>query len=406
MKQSIRFILGGALLLALPLFLTSCEDILGEWSRPAPNPVTPTPEPEPTPTPEPTMQQTPLTFEAAVDGAVVTFKASDNPVNKTIEYSTDGGTTWISGSTKSPGISVTLAAVGDKVMFRGTNAAYADNMYCNSITCDKDCYIYGNIMSLIKAEGFENETTLTAEYTFMWLFGNNEKIKNHTDASKYLVLPATTLTDYCYSSMFNGCTGLTATPELPAPKLKNDCYSTMFAYCSYLTATPVLKVDCNAASNAMYGMFKGCTELTTVADGSMISGNMGNKACKELFYNCQKLASVPSDLLPATTLIDECYQQMFQDCVKLEKAPKLPAPTAYLAISCYQQMFSGCKSLNEVWVKAGCITAYNECTNMFTGCTDANNGSSKFYTDGAWDIWRSDFPNINAWSNYNYTPTP
>lgn len=42
MKQPIKLILGGALLVALPLFLTSCEDILGEWSRPAPYPVAPT----------------------------------------------------------------------------------------------------------------------------------------------------------------------------------------------------------------------------------------------------------------------------------------------------------------------------------------------------------------------------
>ena len=36
MKQSIKLILGGALLVALPLFLTSCDDILGQWDKPAP----------------------------------------------------------------------------------------------------------------------------------------------------------------------------------------------------------------------------------------------------------------------------------------------------------------------------------------------------------------------------------
>lgn len=38
MKQPIKLILGGAILLALPMFLTSCDDILGEWSKPAPTP--------------------------------------------------------------------------------------------------------------------------------------------------------------------------------------------------------------------------------------------------------------------------------------------------------------------------------------------------------------------------------
>ena len=41
MKQSIKLLLGGALLLSLPMFLTSCEDILGEWSKPTPSIVTP-----------------------------------------------------------------------------------------------------------------------------------------------------------------------------------------------------------------------------------------------------------------------------------------------------------------------------------------------------------------------------
>lgn len=36
MKQSIKLLLGGAFLLSLPMFLTSCEDILGEWSKPTP----------------------------------------------------------------------------------------------------------------------------------------------------------------------------------------------------------------------------------------------------------------------------------------------------------------------------------------------------------------------------------
>lgn len=41
MKQSIKLLLGGAFLLSLPMFLTSCEDILGEWSKPTPVNVTP-----------------------------------------------------------------------------------------------------------------------------------------------------------------------------------------------------------------------------------------------------------------------------------------------------------------------------------------------------------------------------
>lgn len=44
MKQSIKLLLGGAFLLSLPMFLTSCEDILGEWSKPTPVNVIVTPD--------------------------------------------------------------------------------------------------------------------------------------------------------------------------------------------------------------------------------------------------------------------------------------------------------------------------------------------------------------------------
>lgn len=44
MKQSIKLLLGGAFMLSLPMFLTSCQDILGEWDKPAPVNVIVTPD--------------------------------------------------------------------------------------------------------------------------------------------------------------------------------------------------------------------------------------------------------------------------------------------------------------------------------------------------------------------------
>ena len=49
MKSIKQTLLSGAIMLALSLVFTSCDDILGEWSRPAPNPVVPEPTPEPEP---------------------------------------------------------------------------------------------------------------------------------------------------------------------------------------------------------------------------------------------------------------------------------------------------------------------------------------------------------------------
>ena len=46
MKSLLKQIVSGAMLLALPLMLTGCEDILGKWERPS-GPVNPTPGPAP-----------------------------------------------------------------------------------------------------------------------------------------------------------------------------------------------------------------------------------------------------------------------------------------------------------------------------------------------------------------------
>ena len=39
MKHSIKIVMGSAFMLALPLLLTSCEDVLGHWEKPTPAPL-------------------------------------------------------------------------------------------------------------------------------------------------------------------------------------------------------------------------------------------------------------------------------------------------------------------------------------------------------------------------------
>ena len=346
MKKSIQALIMAATMLAGPMVFTSCEEILGEWSRPAPNPVTPTPEPDPT-----LMLKTPLTLEAAVAGAKVTFKANNDNVVKDIEYSTDGGATWTSGNTGGSGVEVTLTNIGDKVMFRGDNSQYGkDNgsnpPFYNTISCTADCYVYGNIMSLIDKTGFATNKVLpTGTYTFYNLFKDNTHLKNHPNAAYTLELPATTLKEYCYCNMFFGCAALVTPPALPATKLENSCYNAMFRSCFSMVTPPAL---------------------------------------------------------PATELKNNCYQSMFDDCASLETTPRLPATE--LKKGCYNAMFKGCTSLKEAWVKANVKVGApdDECDMMFYGCTNAS--TSKFYTDGTWSDWKTAFSNIDLWTKYSYTP--
>ena len=302
------------------------------------------------------MKNTPFTVEALEAGTKVEFYEVGDCA-KNIEYSTDGGATWTAGSTAGTGVSVNLANAGDKVMFRGDNSSYATLSAYNYVYSDKPVKVYGNIMSLIQKTGFETLTTLTAERAFGQLFKDNDKL---TDASG-LLLPATTLTARCYYSMFDGCTNLTAAPELPATTLADYCYYYMFRDCGALTTAPTLPAT-EMKNNCYSNMFNGCNSLT--AAPALPATTLAENCYSFMFMSCTSLTSVPEEL-PVTDLKNYCYLYMFYGCTSLTTAPKLPATT--LGSGCYDSMFSGCTSLTEAWVKAE--HDFTNCYNMFYGCT-------------------------------------
>ena len=320
------------------------------------------------------------------DGAEVTL--SDNltlyaiwnelPVNEqplTLEFINSGTITitnrWISlkysingGDLTDATESITVAA-GDKVCFYAQKSE--NDTYSQIINCDADCYIYGNIMSLVTLteNGDWNplETTLFGEYSFSRLFHKNCHIKNH--ASKKLILPATKLTSDCYCTMFAECTSLTTAPELPAETLAENCYAFMFYGCTSLTTAPELKAT-TLAEHCCDSMFAECTSLTTA---SLPAETLAEYCYAFMFYGCTSLTTAPS--LPAETLAACCYYQMFYECTSLTTAPELKATT--LAEHCCDSMFKGCTSLAIApELKATTLNGEGCYEGMFSGCTSLN----------------------------------
>ena len=76
-------------------------------------------------------------------------------------------------------------------------------------------------------------------------------------------LPATTLTELCYSGMFADCSALTAASELPATTLAKDCYAGMFYDCENLTTAPVLPAT-TLVKGCYSNMFYHCNKLNSV----------------------------------------------------------------------------------------------------------------------------------------------
>ena len=222
-----------------------------------------------------------FTIEAVTSGTLkMTFDVSTGENNT--YYSFDDGATWSRWSD----IPVTPFQLslnqGDKVLFK---KAENDSTRPHITAGTAQINVYGNIMSWVYGDNFENQTSMRT-YAFSGMFAGNTNLLS----AENLVLPATTLTSSCYYNMFSGCTGLTTAPELPATTLADSCY---------------------------YGMFNGCTSLTTAPK------------------------------LPATTLANHCYREMFQGCTSLVTAPELPALNIGYN-SCYKTMFKSCTSLNYI----------------------------------------------------------
>jgi hypothetical protein len=83
------------------------------------------------------------------------------------------------------------------------------------------------------------------------------------------------------------------------------------------------------SSYAYYGLFYGCTSLTTAPD--LPATKLATSCYQYMFHGCTSLTTAPE--LPATTLADYCYSYMFYGCKSLTTAPELPATK--LADGCY-----------------------------------------------------------------------
>ena len=303
----------------------------------------------------------PLTFKVTSDG-VVRWRANRTANTITIEYKkNDGEWESITSATGDSAPSISVVS-GDILQFRGDNETYcpdntteARNTFSGT-TCGFE--VEGNIMSLINSTGFSAVTVLSSSHTFYSLFNYCTGLTQ----SKNLILPALTLTNYCYGDLFNTCKYMLTSPELPATTLADNCYSSMFFYCHNMTDSPDLMAT-TIAYGCYSNMFAGCSSMTYVQE-TLPATTLQQRCYLSMYSGCKNLLSAPS--LPATIMQNACYQAMFQNCTSLTEAPELPAET--LAASCYTKMFSACTSLTDAPNLPASAISINCYCNMFADC--------------------------------------
>ena len=302
---------------------------------------------------------TPLTFQAMADGVTVKLHKFQT-AQPSLQYrKNDGDWTTLTFVDSYYSTSISLNT-GDKLSFKGDNTTLTENQngYCK-FELSGNCYVYGNIMSLLDKDDFPTNKTLSAGFTFYELF-LNAPIYNHP--SKTLVLPATTLAASCYADMFAGCTHLTTAPALPAATLATACYKNMFRGCTGLTTAPTLSAT-TLANECYRNMFGGCTALTTAP--ALQAESLANECYEEMFSGCTGLTTASN--LPAKTAAEYCYYYMFEGCTALATAPVLSATT--MASHCYYAMFKGCTSLTTAPDLPATTLASYCYANMFLNCT-------------------------------------
>ena len=324
---------------------------------------------------------TPVTFMAKDGDASIAFvKEGSTDISVSLEYSKNGGayTDYTTGT-------IIALNSGETVSFKASaenkTLAISNKNYHRFHVESGDFYAYGNVMSMLYND-FSGKTSFPTEstYTFCQLFYVNQTgseechIYNHPEND--FVLPATTLTDYCYYGMFFDCTKMTVAPTLPAETLASNCYNSMFSYCTSLTEAPVLPAT-SLAEGCYNGMFSGCEKLTT------------------------------APALPATNLEANCYQYMFMACTSLKNAPILSATS--LTTSCYWGMFFGCSALENITCLATSGINTNNSTadwlkDVAASGTFTRNSSTPVGSGTEGQYWPTD-SDSGIPSGWSYTPT-
>lgn len=192
-----------------------------------------------------------LCFTANTASSTVQLNKTGSPTSVTLETSTD----WTNWTAYTFWNTITLSNIWDKVYFRNTSTT--DTWFS---TGTSNYYRFAMTWSI------------SASWDINYLLNKNS---------------TTTLSNYCYCSLFQACSIMTTAPQLLATTLANYCYRDMFFWCTWLTTVPKIL----ATTTALY-------------------------CCYEMFRWCTNLTSLPK--LLSTTLANFCYNYMFQWCSKIK----------------------------------------------------------------------------------------
>lgn len=280
-------------------------------------------------------------FEALEAGSTVKFSNS----KRNLYYSLDKRS-W---SKITDSDVIVLENVGDRVWFYAMGDLPLGN-YWNGFKDDTPGYITN------KRFGGTGKLKCGGELAFLWKKAQEPMVEKCylglfagmgalVDASE-IVFPDEPLSELCYYSMFESCSGLMYGPTiLTASSLTKSCYERMFLSCSSLLSSPELPAT-TLADRCYTGMFWGCSSLTEISVMPQSFELVPKQAMQDMFDKCSSLTSV---VVPEMHSVDDyALNYMFASCTSLTNVviTKIENMGSYAA----QRMFQNCSNLCSITV--------------------------------------------------------
>lgn len=292
----------------------------------------------------------------AATNATIYLYRSKGPDVKGLEYSHDKKT-WYSYTL---GASLVIPG-GEKLWMRGKGiSAFATSAGFTQFKCNDNVKVSGDMMTLFDYEDIPAE--ITSPYALDKFFSSCSKLLDASD----LTISATKLSDYCYRSMFSGCSNMVSAPRhLPATALGAYAYQYMFFNCVSLTSAPETLPALEIGAYCYSQMFRSCSKLVT-PPAEISASSLASHSCESMFWECGKLETAPS--IAATSVSNNCCAGMFQECSSL-KTPPAELKALTLSRSCYSSMFDRCSSLVSAPDIKATTAAPDCCYCMFDNCT-------------------------------------
>ena len=182
---------------------------------------------------------------------------------------------WAKSGSPTPaygGLCFTAESANSSVQLTAVGSAPAVTLVKSFDGVNWEAYVVGEVIDLPStgdfvylAAGEGGNETFGSSTSVYHQFVINGRVAASGDITsiRRFDLEQTKLANYCYYSMFQGCTGLTSAPELPATTLASGCYRQMFYGCTGLTSAPELPAT--TLKTYCYGyMFKDCENISII----------------------------------------------------------------------------------------------------------------------------------------------